>query len=64
MTSTRSVDNFTSVNDYNDVVDILVAENAVNNVPNGTSNGQVPVWYSGGYTLTGILQFVWDKMQV
>ena len=53
MTSTRSVDNFTSVNDYNDVVDILVAENAINNIPNGTSNGQVPLWYSGGYTLTG-----------
>lgn len=51
--TTRSVDNYSTIENYNDVVDVLVAENAINNIPNGSSNGQIPVWYSGTYSLTG-----------
>lgn len=59
--TTRSVDNFSTINDVNDVQDYLLDPNclfpssALNNVPNGVNTGQYPIWEnsSSSYTLSG-----------
>ena len=53
--TTRSVDNYSSIENYGDVMDVLIAENAINNIPNGINSGQFPVWEntSSSYTLSG-----------
>jgi hypothetical protein len=53
--TTRSVDNYQNIENYNDVIDVLVQENAINNIPNSsnTIGGEIPVWDGSTFSLQG-----------
>ena len=53
--TTRSVDNYQNIENYNDVIDVLVQENAINNIPNSSNSvgGEIAVWNGITWALEG-----------